>query len=112
VVAFAANRDRLAHLDYALFDKQILSELNIKFEKSPGDTPDEEANSNWHIDLVELTASKRLELAMTIMAKAEKNRLQQKIIQGLILEAVTSEQISLDKIRSEKLQTKIQTLIS
>ncbi len=59
-----------------------------------------------------VTASKRLNLAMTIMAKAEKNRFQQKIIQGLILEAVTSEQISLDKIRSEKLQTKIQALIS
>jgi ribosome recycling factor len=110
VIAFAANRSDLAQVDYVLFDKKILSDLNIKFEKSPGDTPNEEVNLNWHMDLVELTASKRFELAMTIMAKAEKARVSKKTIERQILEAVKSKQLNLDKM-DDTLQTKIRPQI-
>ncbi len=109
VIAFAANRDSFAQVDYALFDKQILSDLNIKFEKSSGDTPDGEVNK-WHLDLVELTASKRFSLAMTIMVQAQKERISKKAIEERIIEAVKSKQLSLDKMH-KNLQTKIRPQI-
>ena len=109
VIAFAANRDSFAQVDYALFDKQILSDLNIEFDKSPGDTPDEEVNK-WHLDLVELTASKRFELAMKIMVQAQKRRIPKKTIEKRIIKAVKSKQLSLDKMH-QNLQTKIRPQI-
>jgi hypothetical protein len=109
VIAFAANRNSFAQVDYALFDQQILADLNIKSKESPGDTPDEEANK-WHIDLVELTASKRFELAMTIMIKGQKERIPQKKIERGILEAVRSKQLNFNKMDAN-LQTKIRSQI-
>ena len=111
VIAQAACRDSFAHVDYALFDQQILSELGIKFEPSPGETPDEEANSNWHIDLTELTASQRFKLATTIMAEADRKRFPKKDIEEQIIEAVWSKQLNLKKMH-KKLQEKIQAQIS
>ena len=110
-VAYAANRETFSNVDYALFDSQILSELRIKFEKSPGGTPDDEVNSNWHIDLVELTASKLLKLAMAIMENDQIKRIPQKTIEKWILEAVNSKQLALDRM-PDKLQTKIRNRMS
>ena len=86
-----------------------MKHLYIRFEKSSGDTPDEEVNK-WHLDLVELTASKRLALAMTIMVQAQKERISKKAIEKRIIEAVKAKQLSLDKMH-KNLQTKIRSQI-
>lgn len=57
IAAMAAQRDDLRHFEYALFDQQIIADLNIKVQKAPGDTKDGIVNE-WHYDLTELSAQK------------------------------------------------------
>src|SRR5215510_4864620 len=49
IASLAANVDQLAHVDFALFDESVISELGIKIKPSKGDLPDDQVN-NWHSD--------------------------------------------------------------
>ena len=59
IIALAANRDYISNLDYVLLEERILSALDIQIEDSPGETPDDEANS-YHCEFVELSLEKLL----------------------------------------------------
>lgn len=98
VTALAAGRDYIANLDYALFDQQILSAINIKIKDTKGGSPDEKVNS-WHRDLVELSATKLMELAKAIQTKAVKERVLPKDIVRLIKQAVESGRINRAKLK-------------
>lgn len=87
-VALAALRDHLSNFDYALVDEQLLSALDIKVVQTNGETPDQEANTRWHRDLVELSDSKLIALVRTIAGKGETARISEKKIATLIQEAV------------------------
>ena len=65
-VALASTRDTFSNFDYALVDEQLLSALNIKVVQTDGITPDQEANTQWHRDLVELSDADLIALARTI----------------------------------------------
>lgn len=99
VAALAANRDRISNFDYALFRQEHLSEINIKVKHTEGDSPDEEANATWHYDLVELPASKLMELAKAIQANAEIGRFSEKQILQLVAQTVASGHVDLDQTR-------------
>jgi len=98
VVALAAGCDYISNFDYALFDQETLSEINIRIKNTEGDSPDEDANS-WHVDLAELSATKLMELATAIMRKAEIKRIPEKSILRLVARAVASGQIDRTKLR-------------
>ena len=95
VTALAANVDHVSNFDYALLDMELLSKLSIQTKDSKGDTPDERANVAWHLDLMELSARKLMELAKAIMAKGEKGRVPKKKLAQLIEQGVNAEQIKL-----------------
>lgn len=99
VTALAAGRDNIANLDYALFDQQILSAINIKIKETKGGSPDEKVNA-WHRDLVELSATKLIGLAKAIQTEAAKERILPKDIIRLIKRAVVSGQIERTKLKS------------
>jgi hypothetical protein len=98
VAALAAGRDSIANLDYALFDQQILSAIGIKIKDTKGGSPDEKVNS-WHRDLMELSATKLMELAKAIQTKAAKERILPKDIIRFIKQAAESGQIDLAKLK-------------
>jgi hypothetical protein len=98
VTAVAAGRDNIANLDYALFDQQILSAINIKIKETKGGSPDEKVNA-WHRDLVELSATKLMELAKAIQTEAAKERILPKDIIRLIKRAIASGQIERAKLK-------------
>ena len=100
VTAVAATRGHLAVFDYALFDQQLLPQLNIKIESTDGGTLDQVVNS-WHRDLVELSALKLVELAKAILANAEKNRVLEKKIGQLMAQAVSLGRIDGDQLTPE-----------
>jgi len=100
VTALAANRDFISNLDYALLDLEVLSELGIKTERRAGETPDAQVNT-WHIDLVELSAHKLMDLADAIYKHADKRRLQKKKLIQLIVKAVTSKCIDGTRLSPE-----------
>lgn len=92
VAAMAATRHHLSNFDYALFDLQHLSDLNIRMQHTRGESPDEQANA-WHRDLIELSASKIMQLAKIIMEEAERRRVSEKQIRRMIIRAVNADQI-------------------
>lgn len=100
VAALAANSDHVSNLDYALFNEQVLSEIGIKVEKRKGATIDEEANTSWHCELVELSASRLMELAKAILTKAEKKRVQEKEVRELIKQSLNSGHIDKTKLKT------------
>jgi uncharacterized protein (DUF2267 family) len=88
----------ISNLDYALFDQQIVTEINIKFINTRGDSPDEQVNS-WHRDLIELSASKLIELAKAIQTQAEIKRIQVQDVIQLVAEGISSGRIDRIKVK-------------
>lgn len=66
IAALGSSGDYLSNFDYALFDLTFLKDLDIKFSKRPGITPDHKANIKWHLNLEELTLHKVANLARKI----------------------------------------------
>jgi hypothetical protein len=96
----------MANVDYALLDHQLLSDLHITMASTRGGTPDEEVNTAWHRDLVELSAGKLVTLATAIFTHAEKQRMPKIRVHQLIVQAVT-----LGWIDIQRLQPKVRTEI-
>lgn len=109
VAASAAGRERLDVLDYALFDQELLSQINIKIKESPGATPDVEANE-WHRDLVELSAAKLVNLAKVMLRNAERRRRLPKELDQLIAKAVASGRIDKERL-SQRIRDEIDVLL-
>ncbi|MCI0690506.1 hypothetical protein L0337_00700 [candidate division KSB1 bacterium] len=99
--ALAANCDDLSNLDYAIFDQQVLKEINIVIRPSKGNSPDEIVNQNCHSDLVELSARQLVNLAKAILTHAELKRISEKEILHLLTQAVVSGQIERPKLRTK-----------
>lgn len=91
VAALAASCGAVSNLDYALLDQQVLSTtLKVKIEGNRGASPDDKANESWHRDLVELSASKLVELAKAFLANGERDRVPEKKVRRLLADAVAS----------------------
>lgn len=105
VAGFAAARENLTNLDYALFDQRLLSDLNIKVVQTTGGTPSSSANT-VHRELVELSATKRVDLAKAIQTTGVLDRLEIDDIGNLICQAVKSGQITREMLK-EKLRAKV-----
>lgn len=101
--AVASTREKLDKLDYALFPIEIIDQLGLTAAKSPGKTLDDDANSDWHWDLIQLTANKATLLAKELYARAEITRLWPDEVQQLI-----REEIRLNHLIKAKLKAKLQ----
>lgn len=108
IVAIAACRDVAANFDYALFDEQVCSELNIEIENTVGNTPNNEVNQKWHRHLVKLSADKLLKLAKVIYEKGETKRIREKEIPKMIAGASLAGRIPIKSIKPN-LQRKVIT---
>lgn len=99
LAAMAANCNMLSNIDFALFDQATVSEINIKMRKTEGNLPDHHVSINWHQDLYELSASKRMALAMSIHSRSKIRRISHKQILALVAEAITSGKISRERLK-------------
>jgi hypothetical protein len=75
VAALAANRDNLAHVDYIAIDVQVILDLGIRMDDTPGATCDS-AVDRCHRNLINLTSRKVAELGNTLQQKGEVRRIQ------------------------------------
>lgn len=99
VTALATAVDHISNLDYALFDHQLVHDINIRVSETRGSTPDETANTTWHRNLIELSANKLSNLASGILARAEKKRVEERRIVELTKQAVTSGRIQRSNLK-------------
>lgn len=98
VIALAAIFQDPSHLDCALFDQQLVSEIDVKIEDTRGESSYEEANV-WHRDLAELSAEKLMQLATIIMRSGEKQRFPKTRVLDLVKQAVDSGSIDREKLK-------------
>jgi hypothetical protein len=97
ITALASSRASISNLDYAVLNIDLLTETGIKIEINPGETPYELANV-WHRDLIELTATKIVRLAETMMQNSHILRIPEKRVLDLIKDAVHNGQIDKTKL--------------
>lgn len=105
VTALASNRKTIDHLEYALFAEDVLSEIGIKVTSKEADTPDPLVNT-WHRNLVELSARQLMYLAHAIRNRATKERVLEKRLRGMIIDA-----LALDRVERAKMKLNAETII-
>lgn len=98
LLALGASKDTSSHLDYTIFDLNLLASIDIKLVINAGKTPYAKANC-WHRDLVELTANKIIKLAESLLENAEIKRFPEKEMIKLIQDAVNNKQIDRTKLK-------------
>ncbi len=108
IIALTTNRNCIVNFDYALFDANILSEINIELKHSQGMSKYNEANELWHYDAIEITADKILILAEEIYKKGIKKRINEKSVIKLFSENPDI----LMELDQEKLEPKIKETIN
>ena len=109
LAALAANRETFDKLDYALFDKQIVTDLGIKAIDSLGGLPDPEVN-NWHFDMVELSGATLVSLAKEIQNKAKMSRVTEPKAIELVKNFILRGRIDRKKLKNG-LKDKIEELL-
>lgn len=87
ITAVAANRENLGKVDFAVLREDLLNELDLKSQVTPGQTPDPVVNE-WHRDLTELTAGKLAAFAGAICNKGKIDRYQRSKVCNLLRDAI------------------------
>jgi len=108
IAALAANQTSPSHFGYALIELQVLSNMGFKFQNHPGDTSDTLVNS-WHRDIVELSATRLLDLAQAIQTQGVRDQILEKQVHHLILNSLSANYLDHQKIKitSERLRQKL-----
>lgn len=101
LVALAVNCQHLTHIDYILFDLDLLSQADVKSERVPGDTPDDTVNALWHLNLVELSGHKLVTLTRRILEQSEDGVILKKRLEELALQAIGSSRLNTRKINAK-----------
>jgi len=98
LTAVAANRSYISNIDYAVFGEDLILEHQIGIKASRGATPLKEAN-DFHLDLLELSGYKLVELAKSIMETAKIGRVPEKEIEALLKNALAQQKISIEQLK-------------
>ena len=99
VAALAGTRDHSDKFDFALFPEAVLTQAQIRSKDSLGNSADRDANSSWHRDLVELTASKLSTLVKLIREQGEIERRFEKQVIELIADGVKQGWIEAQRLK-------------
>jgi hypothetical protein len=106
VTALAANRPSLEQVDFLVFEETLLQSIPLTIEKTNGDTPDSDANSRFHRDLIELTGAKLLALATAVGMRGTTERITAPKIREWLREAIANERLDVDRMDPD-LRTKL-----
>lgn len=99
VATLAGTRDHSDKFDFALFPEAVLTQAQIQSKDSLGNSADRDANSSWHRDLVELTASKLSTLVKLIREQGEIERRFEKQVIELIADGVKQGWIEAQRLK-------------
>ena len=100
--ALAAGREKIDKLDYALIDIDTLTRLGIESKKTPGESPDDHANKNWHYDLHRLSGKALTSLAKAILPQTESRaRLLPKKVEELIKAGLSNAELDFERLKPE-----------
>jgi hypothetical protein len=109
ITALASTCEYLTNIDFALLDQSILEQLDIKWEKTKGDSHDDVINQTNHLDLIELTATKLYQFAHKIQTNGTMTRYLEKKVINLVIEAIRIGRIAKNRL-NEKIQRRIRDI--
>ncbi|MHC4135086.1 MAG: hypothetical protein ACYS0K_08885 [Planctomycetota bacterium] len=98
VTALGGTGEFVSNVDYALVEDRLIKELGIRVQQSAGATPDDQANESWHYHLTELTGAKILQLALLIAFRSERDRVRERAMRTLLLDAISAGTIARDRL--------------
>lgn len=98
VAALAANRERIANVDFALVDVEHLRSIDVSIEESSGDTADSHVNS-LHRDLIKLSATQIFKLANHIYDKQLLKRINQGKVEESIKSSLRAQQLDISRVK-------------
>lgn len=103
--ALVCTRASFQHIDYALIPFDAMAD-SFRLANTPGNTADDSVNV-WHVDLVNLTPSKLIDLAYLIRNyKHLINRVEEHVIKSEIELGIEKRLLDCDKIKS-KIRNKV-----
>ena len=110
--AMATRKELIQEFDYIVFDQELLEEIGIAINLVGGDTPDNKANS-WHRDLIQLSATKLVELAKRLVPTTEPDQILPKRIREVLINIVASGEIDWNQVnlKNEHGRAEIETEI-
>jgi len=101
--AFAVERKHVDHIDYIVFDEEIITELNLKTNSTKGNSKDKEVN-NLHKNIMELSSNKLELLAKKILSNCEGGRIDKKELAKNIKLSLENGWIDKNRINNEFLE--------
>lgn len=101
--ALAAQRMCLQKLDYILFDTTVIDQLQLRTDDQQGDLKDKEVN-RLHKNIIELSASKLIQLTKAIMSNCHKDRLLDEEVAKIIHESVKNNWIKKTSLGNELIE--------
>jgi hypothetical protein len=107
VAAYASTQNSFANFDYALFDCARLQSIGVAAMLAPGETKDEDANREWHYDLVDLSGHKLLQLAILIFDETtERARVSEMQVKAFVAQAISNGRLKAGALH-ENMQKKL-----
>jgi hypothetical protein len=97
LVAYAATRDNVDKVDYAIFEERVLQDLEIQKVVSIGATADDLVNS-LHMDLVDLTGQTICYLAARIQREGNIERINKREVESALRSAKLRGYLQAEKI--------------
>lgn len=104
LAAFAANRDCLDKVDFALFETGLLDALETEVTATAGGTPDSEVNVQHH-DVIHLTGSKLLRLVEMLIDQCQIERRTRPRVEKLIANGIANGQIDIKHLRDSMVES-------
>jgi len=97
--ALALTVERLDNVGYVLFDASLLERISVESDPTDGKTYDSVVNK-WHLDLINLTGNKLVELTRLILLEGQSDTILKKRIVELVEQGLSSNELP-EKVRDK-----------
>lgn len=101
VAAIAARLQHLDKFDYVMFSENMVEGVGIQIRKSSGQSADPDADKQWHLDLVEISATKLISLTQLIDKDGLMDRRDEQEVEKLIRNGVNEGRIEKKRINKD-----------
>jgi hypothetical protein len=98
ITALSSNCDRITNIDYALISRDKI-EAVAGLKKTTGQSPHTIANSNWHWDLMGLSAARVTQVAEIMYRESRRVRVTWKEVEKLVRRALETRQLDRGRLK-------------
>lgn len=94
LAAYACTQDDIREIQYAIIPCNLLSSEDFNIEQKGGNTPDSEANKNWHFDILNLTGDTLLKVIKIFFHNCDPETIYNFDVKDIIVQSIKEKRIS------------------